>query len=318
MKRIVVYGLGKNYKRYRRTIEKRQQIVAHCDRNPEKIKDFADGITVEDLARDVNSYDEVYVTTSLMRVFPYLRDELHVPVEKITALETRAVAYGGAQEISPQIQLYGGHGEVIALQLLASKLGLIPSAMKYIEIGTNDPIRGNNSYFLYAAGARGLLVDPMPIVADLAKIFRPEDRFLQAAVTDIAKQPTATFYESNTLGSSSLHENFQKEFDPSEKRYVTKSYEVRLIGINELIQEAGYCPDLLLVDAEGEDDTIVRGIDFNQYRPKIIIVEIDHCDEEALVRFIQEKGYLWYTTVDFTNAIFVDEEMYIDKGVVNG
>ena len=199
----------------------------------------------------------------------------------------------------------------MVLQLLVKEMNLTPSDIKLIEVGTNDPVsRGNNSYFLYAAGARGLLVDPLPIVADMAKVFRPEDRFLQAAVTDIAKRPTSTFYESNTLSSSSLHEHFQEDFDPSEKRHVTKSYEVRLIGINELIEEAGYCPDILLIDAEGEDDTIVRGIDYRRYRPKIIIVEIDHCDEEALVRFMLDKGYLWYTTVDFTNAIFVDEKAY--------
>lgn len=169
------------------------------------------------------------------KLYRFLQKE-NIPVEFFCVTDpTTNPSDTGAQEISPQIQLYGGHGEVIALQLLVSKLGLIPSAMKYIEIGTNDPIQGNNSYFLYAAGARGLLVDPMPIVADLVKIFRPEDRFLQVAVTDIAKQSTAIFYESNTLSSSSLHENFQKDFDPSEKRYVTKSYEVRLIGINELI-----------------------------------------------------------------------------------
>lgn len=306
MKRIVVYGLGKNYKRYRRTIEKRQQIVAHCDQNPEKIKAFTDGITVEELARDIGSYDEVYVTTSMLRVFPYLRDAFHIPVEKITALGTEPMSYGGGHGIAPCLQLYGGNGEIMVLQLLVKELGLTPSKVKFVEVGTNDPIRGNNSYFLYAAGARGLLVDPMPVAAELAKIFRPEDRFLQAAVTDIAKQPTATFYESNTLSSSSLHEHFQEDFDPSEKRHVTKSYEVRLIGINELIEEAGYCPDILLIDAEGEDDTIVRGIDYRRYRPKIIIVEIDHCDEEALVRFMLDKGYLWYTTVDFTNAIFVE------------
>ncbi len=308
MKRIVVYGLGKNYKRYRRAIEKRCQIVAHCDRNPEKIKEFTDGITVEALANNIANYDEIYVTASLLQVVPFLRNELHIPAEKIVAMETEPMAYGGGQGVSPCLQLYGGTKEAMVLQLLVRELGLTPSELKYIEIGTNDPVRGNNSYFLYAAGARGLLVDPMPVVAETAKIFRPEDRFLHAAVTDIEKKPTATFYESNTLSSSSLHENFQKDFAPSEKRHITKSYEVRLIGINELIKEAGDCPDILLIDAEGEDDTIVRGIDYDKYRPKIIMVEIDHCDEEALVRFMMGKGYLWYTTVDYTNAIFVNED----------
>ena len=103
MKRIVVYGLGKNYKRYRRMIEKRQQIVAHCDQNPEKIKEFADGITVEELARDIDSYDEVYVTTSMLKVFPYLRDEFHIPVKKLAAMEiTQASCRGGTSSL----QLY--------------------------------------------------------------------------------------------------------------------------------------------------------------------------------------------------------------------
>lgn len=64
MKRTVVYGLGKLYRRYAGSIERDRNIVAHCDKNPEIVKEFEDGISVEELARNIDTYDEVFVAAS--------------------------------------------------------------------------------------------------------------------------------------------------------------------------------------------------------------------------------------------------------------
>ena len=303
MKRTVVYGLGKLYHRYRRMIERREGIAAHCDRNPEAIAGFKDGITAETLAKTIDSYDEVYVTASMLSVLPYLRDILHIPMPKIVYFRSELPSYGG---VHPEINFYVPSGEDAVLDGLFQRLGLLLSRVKYLEIGTNDPISGNNSYFLYRAGARGVLVDPMPVVADAVGIYRPGDRLIRAAVTGRAASKEATFYISNTLGSSSLHEEFQKEF-VGQNRSVVDSYTVPLVGVNELLEEIGFLPDFMQVDAEGEDETIVRAIDFRKYRPKVLMVEIDHCDEESMIGFMQENGYAWYTSVGAVNAIFVEK-----------
>lgn len=307
MKRTVVYGLGKLYKRYFRTIERNKNIVAHCDKNETLVKEFKDGITVDELKWNIDSYDEIYVTASLMKVYDYLINELHIPINKIVPLGTEKLSIG---EERPLAQFYSTDSEAVVLQLLLERMNLPLPGVKYLEIGTHNPVRGSNSYFLYAAGARGVLVDPLPITARLAKAFRVGDLMISAAVTDVAESETATFYESSTLGSSSLHEDFYKEFDPKEHRHIVDHYTVSLIGINELLEQIDFVPDVLLIDAEGEDETIVRSIDFKKYRPKVLMAEIDHCDEAELAAYMWGKGYRWFTTVNYTNAVFVDGTIY--------
>ena len=301
-KRVVVYGLGKLYHQNRKMIERKKGIVAHCDKNPQAIAKFADGISPEEMARDIDNYDEVYVTTVILNVLPYLRDVLHIPLAKILYFREENLSYGG---VHSEIRFYAKTGEDAVLCGLFHKLGLPLGKVKYLEIGTNDPAGGNNTYFLYRAGARGVLVDPMPVVADAVAICRPEDKMLQIAVTGIAETDTAEFYVSNTLGSSSLHEDFQKEF-VGQNRSVIDRFSVPLVGVNELLEQIGFLPDFMQVDAEGEDETIVRAINFEKYRPKVLMVEIDHCDEEGLIKFMIQRGYTWYTTVGGVNAIFLD------------
>ena len=259
------------------------------------------------MKKNIDYYDEIYVTASMMKVYDYLADELRIPDKKIVPFGTEKLFLGGRE---PLAQFYNTDSEAIVLQLLLERMKLSLSTVKYIEIGTHNPVRGSNSYFLYAAGARGVLLDPLPITARLAKTFRPEDRMISAAITGVAGKTTATFYESSALASSSLHKDFYKEFDPREGRHIVDSYTVPLIGINELFDKVGFTPDVLLVDAEGEDEAIVRGIELKRYRPKILMVEVDHCDEVGLAEYMQQKGYLWFTTVNYTNAVFVDERVY--------
>ena len=301
-KRIVVYGLGKLYQKYKQHIEACDKVVAHCDKNTELVKEYSDGITAFELSQNIDYYDEVMVTAKMVRVLPYLKKELHIPKNKIKYFETEIMSYGGG----PKLRFFASSGEDAVLCNIFRERGILLKDVKYLEIGTNDPIAGNNSFFLYQAGARGVLVDPMPIVSEAVALYRPEDRMMQLAVTGNTEKDSATFYISNTLGSSSLHEDFQTEFI-GENRTVVDSFIVPLLGVNALLERIGFMPDFMQVDAEGEDEAIVRAIDFTKYRPKVLMVEIDHCSEKQMVNFMMEKKYTWYTTVGGVNAIFVDE-----------
>ncbi|WP_408072054.1 hypothetical protein [Butyrivibrio sp. JL13D10] len=67
-------------------------------------------------------------------------------------------------------------------------------------------------------------------------------------------------------------------------------------------------PNMLLVDAEGYDEVIMRGIDYTKHKPEVIMVEIEHTTstKEGLNDFIIDKGYILYTTIS-ANSIYVDE-----------
>ena len=83
-----------------------------------------------------------------------------------------------------------------------------------------------------------------------------------------------------------------------------KSVEVRCFHINELLQKAGFVPDLLLVDAEGEDENIILNLDYEQFSPKVIIVESLN---PRVINHLREKKYRFYCNIANVNAIFYRE-----------
>ena len=50
----------------------------------------------------------------------------------------------------------------------------------YVDVGSGHPIKGSNTFFMYRAGFRGLLIDPIAANCELSKNYRPEDQVLLA------------------------------------------------------------------------------------------------------------------------------------------
>jgi hypothetical protein len=65
---------------------------------------------------------------------------------------------------------------------------------------------------------------------------------------------------------------------------------------------------LLFVDAEGVDLEVLAGLDFDRYRPRVIVTEDDvanaarHADKYLL---LQRRGYVLYTVVGATNSVWI-------------
>lgn len=99
---------------------------------------------------------------------------------------------------------------------------------------------------------------------------------------------------------------------------------IEIICINDLIHD--YFPDgrldFLSIDIEGQDEEIIKNIDYDFVRPAIICVEtavyksgkIDNM--LSLVEFLKSKGY--YLTADTSlNSIFIDERRSKHKRFLN-
>ena len=86
-------------------------------------------------------------------------------------------------EVEKELEYYGQHKED---KLIKKYLSIDPNETngKYIDIGTGEPIKINNSYYFYERGWRGILIEPHPRYYQLIKEERPEDIFLNIAITD--------------------------------------------------------------------------------------------------------------------------------------
>lgn len=59
--------------------------------------------------------------------------------------------------------------------------------------------------------------------------------------------------------------------------------------------------DFLSIDVEGLDEKIIRSLDFNRYRPRVILFE-DH-GESHLKLFLEENGYQYLVKLAVTTIM---------------
>lgn len=306
--KIVIYGLGRAYEKKKESIEKhygKTAIVAHCDSNAEKVRQYEKGILPRELAEHIGEYDKVVITSyDILGIYNDLVDKLNIPTDKIECFLYEELPYKDAE-----ITFYGEHLEDAVLFMLLKQMGQDFQKIRYLEIGTNNPVFGNNTFSLYKQGARGILIDPLPAVAFWANRIRAEDSFMSVAVKDIAKPgEKVIFYECNDPGLSSLLKTHYLKWDNMK---LTKELEVPVLGINDILKSLDFIPDILLVDAEGFDRKIVEAIDYTKYKPLIVVVEIcdmEHDEYKEFLDFMKRNGYIWYTTVADVNAIFIRKE----------
>jgi len=261
------------------------------------MQDVTKGVTQLSSVLDMgySSADPVSIVADLKEIY-------HVPVDKI-----RVLFYELAMQDTAIQQFNGSFSEDAALMCLACKLGMDISEVKYLEIGTNDPVRANNTYAFYSRGARGAIVDPLPVVGELAKMIRPEDKFINAAIADKSGEDVSFYACKSSTVSSLIEEHHEKWNGMSHNS--TRKITVPLIGVNELFEMIDFEPDYFLVDAEGYDDVIIRGLDFNKHKPKVVMVEVEHTMEPEgnLYQYMLDMGYVLYTSIS-SNSIFVLKE----------
>ena len=297
--RTLVYGLGKEYQEHREWVATHFHVTGYCDQDVTRMPPEG-AVCKDDLKERLAEFDLVLVTADPVSIVADLLEEFHVPLEKI-----RVLYYELAKQVPPLRTFYGENAEDAVLMLLCRELRLSFEGLSYLEIGTNDPVRFNNTYNLYRLGARGLLVDPLPAVGELIRMSRSEDRFLHAAVSAEGDGAQKLFFASKSSTVSSLSYEHHKAWDGVTHNEV-REISVDVLGINEVLARMGETPDLLSVDAEGEDERIMFAIEYMRFHPKIIMVEMNHldCGRTAMLSFMENNGYLEYATVEY-NTIFV-------------
>lgn len=302
--KVIVYGLGKKFKEWEREIQEHYEVIAYSDKEEKKCPLGSEFCRRENLHAFMGKCDFLLVTAAPLEVIPDLL-QLGMDLKKI-----RVFSYEREKFSKDMVFFHGEYQEDAIILLLCKLLKYDISEVRYLEIGTNNPISGNNSYNLYKFGARGVLVDPLPGMGDMAKLVRPEDRCYQYAVSDESSPDKISFYVCENSGLSSMNKNHHEKWNGMIPNHV-KKIEVDLIGINSLLAKLTFIPDIIFIDAEGEDERILRAIDYEKYKPVIVMVEICDMNDEIFYNmslFMEWKGYYRYTTVHRTNAIFVRQD----------
>ncbi len=156
-----------------------------------------------------------------------------------------------------------------------------------LYIGCYHPKKYSNTYKLYKQGWRGINIDMEEDKISLFKLVRPQDYNIVCPVSD--KQETVTLYRYSKFGvSSTIDDGYASSVNDE----VFDQQVVQTKSLNEIIEESPYKGrqiDVLSVDVEGMDFRVLNSLNFDIYRPKIIIVE-DH--RKAIEEILQGDIYL--------------------------
>ena len=199
-------------------------------------------------------------------------------------------------------------GEDRILDFLFLSLGIKHPV--YLDIGTNHPVTGSNSYFFYQRGSRGVCVEPDPVLFELIKKKRPKDICINAGI-GMNETSEADFYIFPISGWNTFSKE-EAEYRKANGQPYNKVIRMPLKNINTIIKENfKTSPDFISIDVEGLDFDIVRSLDFETLAPKVLVIETirfgDSDKQEkqnTIIDFILSKGYKVYADT-FVNTIFL-------------
>jgi FkbM family methyltransferase len=193
--------------------------------------------------------------------------------------------------------------DLVLFHLLRDMLQI--QAPTYLDVGAGDPIQANNTYLLHWNGGHGVLVEPNPAHQASLKMHRPHDVIVQAGVgtADAREAPYYVFKDNPALNTFSADDVAVRRREAGHE-VVAEVLKMPLFTINELIEKhLGHAPDLLSIDIEGWDLAVLRTLDYEKYRPAVIIAE--SLPTGPIPSFLASKRYR-LRGASMYNAIFVD------------
>jgi FkbM family methyltransferase len=153
----------------------------------------------------------------------------------------------------------------------------------YVDVGAFDPFLFSNTLLLYRQGWHGINIEPSPAALARLQRFRPRDTNLGLAISDVDGQTHLLLDGS----FSSIERPKYKALGPSSRIVV------RTRRLEEVLSEwtHGVEIDLLDVDCEGMDLTVLQSNDWHRFRPRVVLAE-SHDDPPAdLESFMERAGY---------------------------
>jgi FkbM family methyltransferase len=209
---------------------------------------------------------------------------------------------------------YSQAGEDAILRFLFNDKGM--TRISYLDVGTNIPNHVNNTYLFYSTGSRGVCVEAdKTLIPEIARV-RPGDKIVNMGVST-GNADVADFYIFDASGINTFDKEEAQKRAASGKFKLTATVKVQLVDINTLIRDQfDKYPDLLSLDIEGLDLSVLKTLDFERYPIPVICVETCQYSEThirpkdpTIAAFVCAKGYEIYADT-YINTIFVNKSWF--------
>jgi FkbM family methyltransferase len=162
----------------------------------------------------------------------------------------------------------------------------------YIDLGSAHPRQASNSYLFYCFGWRGICIDANPMYAAEYPQTRPNDIFVQAAVSQRPQQLYFAKHRHN-LGMSKVVASPEVDGD------FAPAIPVPSATLRDILQTE---IDFLSLDIEDGELGALESNDWYRFSPQVILMETHGIDferprEYPTVAYLLERGYRYLSIV---------------------
>lgn len=210
---------------------------------------------------------------------------------------------------------YSQSGEDIIADYFFESIGI--SNPSFLDIGANQPVKGNNTYLFYLKGSRGVCIEPDVSLIPSLKKMRPRDLILNSGIsTSVSSDADFYFFE----GHYNAWNTFSRE-DAEKKKIESgiafRQAKVKLDTVENIINQyqLGHV-NFISLDVEGWDLPILKSIDFSRIRPEMICVEtiafsLQNTVEKNkdIIEFMLTRGYRVYADTNL-NTLFCRNDLF--------
>ncbi len=164
----------------------------------------------------------------------------------------------------------------------------------YLDIGSGDPVRGSNTFFLYKKGWTGILIDPLTRNIFASKIVRRKDKIIQGLVG--ATNNSYLFFEMYPYEFSTTNDKIVKDLIDKGWAKLVKKTQLTTFSVSELNLNINLdLPSLLSIDCEGLDLEVLKTIDLKTIKFRVICVEDfdfnPKSQSSAINQYLNVNGY---------------------------
>lgn len=160
--------------------------------------------------------------------------------------------------------------------------------LTFVELGANDGFTQSNTYYFERfRGWRGVLIEPVPELYERAKRRRRRAKVFNAACVPFDYQGSTvhmTYCNLMSVVQGALHSSAQElehiRVGSEIQQIRTYELDVPARTLTSILDEALVRQiDLLSLDVEGFELDVLRGLDFDRYAPRFMIIEARFKDE---------------------------------------
>jgi hypothetical protein len=167
------------------------------------------------------------------------------------------------------------------------------STGRFIDVGAFHPFKYSNTTLLSQLGWRGINIDCDPVKISRFEKLRPRDENICAALAEAPREMVWLEYpEALTNRIADPREKYLLSVCGEKPLKVTP---IRVTTLTHVIEQSAFRAQhfhYLNVDCEGQDLSVLKGLDFSGYSPELITVEaLSKKAQTELTEFLERFGY---------------------------